>query len=207
MRISKITAAGVMAIVGLGLAGMPKADAAYIAYLYQDGSNVVGTGSGSLNLAALTLSGTDITDATAALEADEAMLALGPIAAGAGIDYYLGISGPASYGSGSEFFAESGSSGNIIIISQDVTIGVPTGYTSGDALGTSTDTWDNTTLAALGVTDGTYTWTWGTGLNADSFILHVGEAPGATGVPEPASLALFGTAVAALGLSRRRRAW
>jgi len=37
---------------------------------------------------------------------------------------------------------------------------LPTGYTSGSALTTS-ETWNNTTLAGLGLTDGTYTWTWG----------------------------------------------
>ena len=79
-------------------------------------------------------------------------------------------------------------------------MGVPTGYVSGTVI-TSGATWDNTTLAALGVTDGTYVWTWGAGPNADSFTLNIGQSP----VPEPASLALLGAGVVGLGLIRRKR--
>jgi len=67
-------------------------------------------------------------------------------------------------------------------------------------LGTSTDTFDSTTLAALGATDGTYTWTW-SGASADSLTLIVGTAP----APEPASLAQLSAGVVGLGLIRRKR--
>jgi hypothetical protein len=44
-------------------------------------------------------------------------------------------------------------------------------------------------------------WTWGNGANADSFTLYAGVSP----IPEPASLALLGSGLAALALQRRRK--
>ena len=81
-------------------------------------------------------------------------------------------------------------------------LGVPVGYVSGTSLGTSTITFNSTTLAALGVIDGTYEWTWGTGANADSFTLQIGPV---AAVPEPASLPLLVMGLAGLGLVVRAR--
>jgi hypothetical protein len=54
------------------------------------------------------------------------------------------------------------------------------GYVSGHALA-DTMTFDNTTFTGLGVTPGTYEWTWGSGLTADSFTLQIGPVA----VPAP----------------------
>jgi hypothetical protein len=69
---------------------------------------------------------------------------------------------------------------------------------SGAALSDSA-TWDNATLSSLGLTPGTYTWAWGNGADADSFVIDIK----ATTVPEPASLALLATSVLGLGTARR----
>jgi hypothetical protein len=50
---------------------------------------------------------------------------------------------------------------------------VPSGYISNTAL-LDSSTYDNATFASLGITPGTYTWTWGTGVHADSFTINAG---------------------------------
>ena len=50
---------------------------------------------------------------------------------------------------------------------------VPQGYVSGAALSDSM-TFNNATFASLGVTPGTYVWTWGNGLPNQNFTLHIG---------------------------------
>lgn len=77
-------------------------------------------------------------------------------------------------------------------------LAVPDGYVSGEPIATSTSTFANTDLATLGVTPGTYTWTWGRGTNADSATL--------TAVPEPSTYAtLAGVLFIGLAVWRRQR--
>ncbi len=76
---------------------------------------------------------------------------------------------------------------------------LPSGYVSGTAL-SATDTYNNTTIAALGLAVGTYTYTWGSGANADSLVINIGPAA----VPEPASIVMTG---GMLGLGGLVLAW
>ena len=51
---------------------------------------------------------------------------------------------------------------------------VPEGYVSGDFF-SGTATWQDATFDSLGVTPGTYTWSWGSGATADSLTLVIPE--------------------------------
>jgi PEP-CTERM motif len=109
----------------------------------------------------------------------------------------VGAIGPSNFGPGTIQFASSGGGDAAGILSQDIY--VPANYVSGSQLSDSA-TWNNTTISALGLTPGTYTWTWGSGPTADSLEVVV--------VPEPSSFILLGI-VAAFGFIacrwRRRR--
>jgi len=173
------------------------AHAAFVVNLQQVGANVVGNGSGTINTAGLTpdpdfFSGFDF--GQAAIGARDPFMALGPVTDTA-VNVYDGISGPSNFGPGGGFTASSGS-GDAVTMYFDARLYVPSGYVSGAAL-SDTATWANQSFNSLGVTPGTYTWTWGSGATADSFTLN------AIAVPEPTSAALL--TLAGLSLLSRRR--
>jgi hypothetical protein len=204
MGFSKNTALSALAVLGMCVAMAPKAEAAFVAVMEQVGGDVVVTGSGTINLSALTLLGNGNIPAlivTAGAPDPAAAIFIGTPDSDP-TDTYSGFTGPTSFGSG-ESLASSGS-GDKVGLQQYAGdyLGVPEGYVSGSVL-SDTSTYDDATLASLGVTPGTYIWTWGDGSDADSFTLDI-NAP-ATSAPEPASIALLATGLAALGFGRRRR--
>ena len=121
-------------------------------------------------------------------------------------DQYLGYTGPTSFGSGSSSDTASTSSGDFVSLAptDSESLWVPSQYVSDSPL-SSTATWDNATLASLGVTVGTYVWTWGSGAD-QSFTLDVGASTPPPTVPEPGSVALFAAGLLGLALLRWRRA-
>jgi len=193
-----------LGILALGLIASPPARASYVITMQEVGNDVVATGNGSIDLDALTaLIG--VGD-TGYVEANAGILIVSSAAApaaGNADTYYSGISGPANFGTGSASSASTGTTtGSYGVVGVEGIFDyliVPDGYTSGAPLDGIASTWDNATFASLGVTPGTYMWTWGTSADsdADSLTLQIGP------IPEPASLALLATALAGFGVGSR----
>ncbi|MDQ3812915.1 MAG: CSLREA domain-containing protein, partial [Armatimonadota bacterium] len=149
----------------------PQAHAAYTMTFRQVGSNVVGTGSGTINTSALTLSFGY--SQTAAVWPNAAIAAVGPSGtAGTATFAWSGIAGPTSFGPAGETLADSGSGDIVGVEGWRPNLNLPRTYVSGASL-SGTATWTNRTFSSLGMTPGSYTWTWGAGPSADSFTLRI----------------------------------
>jgi len=186
----------------LGLAWAGPARAAILVTATEVGSDVVVSASGTANLAGLavyTLGGAGLPGMTPA----ESVMAVGDVAGGS-FDSYQALSGPASFGPGDTSVPTSGT-GDLFAVSQVggvLILIVPESYASGSAL-EATNVYEGQSFASLGMTAGTYVWTWGSGADADSFTLQVGAAV----VPEPSSFALAVLGgLGLLGAFGRRRA-
>jgi hypothetical protein len=172
----------------------------FVLTIGQVGSNVVVTGSGEFDLAGLTAEGGTSTVVGGLVNPMLGWVETGPAA---GFDFYVGMSGPSSFGGGS-FSSASSNSGTTVYLQafpQEALL-VPNGYKSGTALSESS-TYDNVTIAGLGLAPGTYKWTWGN-LVDQSFTLEIGETNVST-TPIPAALPLLASGLGALGLLGRCR--
>jgi hypothetical protein len=195
--INGIASLGAAILVGLSASS---ARAGFVVELTQQGSNVVATGSGAIDLTGLTFS-----------DSGGAQIGLNPsfgaITTGTGgsplADFYFGLTGPANFGSGGLTSASSGA-GDLVGLSGASSLAVPQGYHSDSPL-SDTSTYLSQTFGSLGVTPGTYEWTWGSGAN-QNFTLVIG-----TVVPEPSTWAMMLLGFAGLGFAgyqsagRRRR--
>jgi hypothetical protein len=190
----------VLAAAALGLA-VGTARAGVIINVDEVGNDVVATGSGSIDLTGLTFAGTFSGSATGT-QPNIANITVGPNGS-ISADGYLGATGPTSFGTGGGV-ASSFGSGDLLGVQGNVGgIFVPVGYHSGDPL-SATDTYSGQTFASLGLTPGTYKYTWGTGVHADFLTVQIGPAVAA--VPEPSTLAGAAVGIAlALGWAWRRR--
>jgi hypothetical protein len=184
--------------------GLP-ATAAYIVTLEQVGSDVVATGSGTIDLASLSFSFTGT--ALGLINPIGGTIVTGP-ASVESIDIYTGVTGPTSFGSGGMGGSIGASSGGGDMVgingAQDI-LAVPPGYASNSAL-LDNSTYAGQTFTSLGVTPGTYEWTWGTGTpDADSFTLIIGAVPAPLiGRGLPVLLAVGGALFGAKLLERRK---
>jgi hypothetical protein len=128
------------------------------------------------------------------------------------VTLYGGTTGPSSIGPGGlspatvssgDAVGVVGGTGDGFGFSPDQIV-VPFPYTSGSSLSGSA-TWDNTTISGLGLTPGTYTWTWGSAANGTADDLKV-IIPGAVAAPEPSTLTLLGLgSLGLLAYGRRQR--
>jgi len=165
------------------------------------GLNVVETGTGAIDLSGLTIN------------SNGGILQIPPLNPSDGIaivgqtrsmnDLYTGFTGPSSFGSGG-FSSPSSATGDVFGIGAiDNDLAVPQGYISGSTV-SATDTFDNSNFTTLGLTAGTYTYTWGTGPN-QTLTVQIGPA---AAVPEPSTaiVAVLGAvAFITYGWIRRRR--
>ena len=193
-RLHPLALAGAVLLL---LAVPDRAHAAFVLTLTQTGGNVVANGSGTLNLNALTLLG--VNSEVAQIDPARAILFAGPTS-GTNTSVYNGggLAGPSAFGTRTGAIASAGTGSFVGIYGTALDLYVPQGYVSGTAL-TDNATFNNATFASLGFTPGTYTYTWGTGANADSLTV--------TGVvPEPSTWAAIAVGAGSLGLVLRRRA-
>jgi PEP-CTERM motif len=196
-----LRAIGLVACAGLGAiyAWPARCEASVIINIVQSGGNVVETGSGTINLSALTSSGSANFVGAVEGTGGASQAIVGPSSASP-ITEYTGVSGPSSLGPGTFITANSGSGQTFGIWFNGQDVVVPAGYTSGAALsGSSTCT--GTTIAGLGLTPGTYIFNWGTAGNADSLTVQIGAAA----VPEPSTWAMMGLFAAGAGVVKCRR--
>lgn len=178
-------------VIVLGLSIRSTQAAPYVVTLQQVGANVVATGSGALNLRGLSLDPNGGGFEDTAINPSWGLITTG---AGGLVDFYNGVTGPASFGTASVTFGSG--TGDIVALAGIYNdLRVPQGYVSDTPL-LGTATYDNVTLASLGVTPGTYEWTWGRGVD-QSFTLQV------VAVPEPSTWALVTMAAVLFPFWRR----
>jgi hypothetical protein len=128
--------------------------------LAQVGSDVIATGSGAIDLAGLSFVQTY--SEQGAIQPDNGSITTAPASLTAYYIYNGTITGPTSFGIGGYTLANSGS-GDLVAIAPAINdIGVPVGYVSGNPLSDNA-TYAGQTFSSLGVTPGTYEWTWGAG--------------------------------------------
>jgi len=172
---------------------------AYTVTLEQIGANVVGTGSGALNF--IDLNFNSFLHTNAQINPSGGTILTGLQDQVFSEDIYTGsITGPTSFGSGGLTNASSGSGFLVGINGALDQVFIPGGITTNQPLPGSA-TWNNATFASLGLTPGTYTWTWGTGLPNQNYTLIIGGA----GVPDGGStVSLLGFALLGLAALRRK---
>jgi VPDSG-CTERM motif len=189
---------GILALVSLLGLGITQSASAYLVTLEEVGPNVVATGSGVLDFFHLNFN--SFVPAQAQIDPSGGTILVGIDPNGPLEDLYTGsITGPTSFGSGGLTNPSSGSGFLVGINGALDQIFLPEGVLNTQPL-PGTSTYNGATFASLGVTPGTYVWTWGTGAN-ENFTLQIGPA----GAVPDAGSTLPLLSLASLGLVALRR--
>jgi hypothetical protein len=199
-----VAAIGAMSLMTSAVHATPAAGSFTFNIAPDGAGNVVVTGSGNFLLTGSNSNGTD-NGYSPNINPNGDVINNGPSSSSFSSLYWLGGTGPASFGSGSYSFANSGT-GDFVDFDYlggglgEAAIGVPTKYASGASL-SDTAVYNNTTLAGMGLTPGaSYTWTWPAGTSTDTVTINVAS------VPEPTSIGLLAVTSAGLLARRRRKA-
>jgi hypothetical protein len=151
--------------------------------IYESDSNVVMSGSGTLDLSGLTL----VTSGAGPSMGGGLGVSTATFLCGANGQYYDTYSGftttPSNFGSGFGFPPTSTSGDIFGVVTQGAPpyfLYVPSGYTTGTQI-TGSQTFTGETFSSLGLVEGTYTYTWLGG----SIDVVIGTAPETTTTPTP----------------------
>jgi hypothetical protein len=176
------------AAIGVTAAGV--AEAGIVLTATEGGGNVVISGGGTADLTGLTGPFSD-TSSSSALSPFPVIVVVGPTST-VPIDVYEGVAGSMTLGSGRTTILATTGEGDRFGVSENIGgaffLALPQGYLSGAMLSGSC-TFRNQSFASLGVTPGTYVWSWD-GDAANSLVLQVG--PSSQPVPEPSAFVLAG---------------
>ncbi len=170
------TALATLAIAIVSGLSVPSTQAGYTVTLQEVGANVLAIGIGVFDLTGLTAAGSSGVTLALIRPAVPGII-MGTTASSVPSDIFRGFTGPTNFGSGGTTPANLGSGDKVALSNQpgSAFMTVPAGYVSGAPL-LSSDTYSGQTFASLGVTPGTYVWSWGTGAN-QNFTLRIGAVP------------------------------
>lgn len=117
------------------------------------------------------------------------------------MNYYAFTNIPTNFGTSSDLKLASSSTASANMLFRNMAseaLYIDPNYVLGTPV-TGALTWNNQSFASLGVTQGSYLWSWG----GDSMTLNIGAAPAA--VPEPGTWAAAALLVGAAGYARLRK--
>jgi hypothetical protein len=188
-----------VSVAALALAVGAQAEASVVIDISQTGGDVVATGGGTLDLTGLTFFESAPVGGMGAVIPSLGTAIVGPDVVA---DLYEGASGPASFGPGLLTFG-SDNSGLAFGVAGSLfafpVVAVPNGYVSGAPL-LGSSTFAGETIASLGLTPGTYVYTWNSApADDDSLTVNV------SGVPEASTWAMMVLGFIGLGFAAFRR--
>ncbi len=180
------------------LAFINPAQAAFVYTFTQVGSDVHLSGTGAIDFIDLGHFSSAFSHGVYT-DPSHGIIASGPD--GGWIFVYEGVSGPASFGPGSSNILATHTTGDFLYIGA---VGHSIAFSSDYLLGnlmTNSAIYEGQSFASMGLTPGSYVYTWGSGEHADSLTVAVlvGDP-----IPEPGSVALAGIGLAGLLFCRWR---